>query len=215
MGKRRSSSGPFPRGALGGAWGSTTYPRRRAPTYSCVYGQLGRTFRYSDERKAFFTPGGIRDAVREKLREADERGEKVDYISFVSDGEPTPDANLGELIGLLGAQGLAPAEKFGRRRIAVITNASLLNREDVKEGLMRADLASVKVDAVSPEVWRRVDRPKGTLRLERILEGVRGFARHYGGTLITESMLVRGLNDGIEEIAGIARFLQEINPFIS
>jgi wyosine [tRNA(Phe)-imidazoG37] synthetase (radical SAM superfamily) len=157
----------------------------------------------------------MRDAVRGKLAEADERGERVDYISFVPDGEPTLDARLGELIRLLGAPDPDSSAPSQRRKIAVITNASLLTRDDVKEDLVRADLVSVKVDAVRPDVWSRVDRPKRTLRLQGILDGVRDFARHYGGTLITESMLVKDLNDGLDEIAGIASFLQEIKPSMS
>lgn len=206
--------GPVPSRRLGRSLGINNIPPKTC-TYSCVYCQIGRTSRCSTERKAFFDPSEMRDAVREKLAKADGRGERVDYISFVPDGEPTLDARLGELIRLLGAPNLDSSAPSQRRRIAVITNASLLTRDDVKEDLMRADLVSVKVDAVNPDVWRRIDRPKRTLRLQGILDGVRDFARHYGGTLITESMLVKDLNDGLEEIAGIASFLQEIKPSIS
>jgi wyosine [tRNA(Phe)-imidazoG37] synthetase (radical SAM superfamily) len=206
--------GPVPSRRLGRSLGINNIPPKTC-TYSCVYCQVGRTSRYTDERETYYAAGEVMDAVREKLREAAERGERIDYISFVPDGEPTLDVHLGALITLLGAPDLSSAEKTGRSKIAVITNATLLTRDDVKGDLMRADLVSVKVDAVTPRIWKRVDRPKGTLRLQGILAGVKDFARHYGGTLITETMLVRGLNDGIEEISGIARFLQEIDPFKS
>jgi wyosine [tRNA(Phe)-imidazoG37] synthetase (radical SAM superfamily) len=141
---------------LGRSLGISNIPPKTC-TYSCVYCQVGRTSRCSDERKAFHDPGEIRDAVREKLGEAAERGERVDYISIVPDGEPTLDSRLGELVTLLGAPDLHPNVRPVRRRIAVITNASLLTRADVKEDLARADLVSVKVDAVSPALRRNAD----------------------------------------------------------
>jgi hypothetical protein len=47
--------------------------------------------------------------------------------------------------------------------VAVITNGSLLWREDVREDLSGADWVSVKVDTVDEETWRAIDRPHGGL----------------------------------------------------
>jgi wyosine [tRNA(Phe)-imidazoG37] synthetase (radical SAM superfamily) len=83
--------GPVPSRLFGRSLGITNVPPKTS-TYSCVYCQRGRTFRYNDAREAFYAPGEIRDAVREKLREAAERGKRLDNISFVPDGGPTLDA---------------------------------------------------------------------------------------------------------------------------
>jgi len=67
------------------------------------------------------------------------------------------------------------------------------------------------VDAVSESVWRRVDRPHGKLRLDEIMEGMRVFSQNFKGELVTETMLIDGINDGDEEIKNIASFISELN----
>ena len=89
-------------------------------------------------------------------------------------------------------------------KIAVISNGSLLWRADVREALADADWVSVKVDAVRPDVWRRINRPHRSLWLSAVLEGMLTFAEAYRGELVTETMLVRGVNDDAAHLADVA-----------
>ena len=77
---------------------------------------------------------------------------------------------------------------------------------------MNADWVSLKVDAVNEEVWRKVNRPHRSLQLSSILDGMLAFARIYNGELATETMLVKGLNDGPERAEEIADFLAQLKP---
>jgi len=194
--------GPVPSRRLGRSLGINHIPPKRC-TYSCIYCQIGRTRRMQVARQTFYSPAEIVDAVREQVDRVRARGEGVDYLAFVPDGEPTLDANLGRTI-----EGLRPLGF----PIAVISNASLLSRQDVRADLLRADWVSVKVDAVDERAWRHVDRPRGSLDLAAILEGALAFARSFQGTLVTETMLVAGVNDGAAQIEGVARYLGELRP---
>ena len=140
-------------------------------SYSCVYCQLGRTDNMINNRRRFYDPGHIVEMVRERVEEV---GDEIDYVTFVPDGEPTLDVNLGSMIEAVNGLGV---------KTAVIGNASLLWMEDVRGDLLEADWVSVKVDAVTEDVWRRVDRPHGGLDHGKVLEGVRTFAgevrRHH------------------------------------
>jgi len=158
------------------------------------------------EREAFYKPEEIAQGVKEKLKQVREKNEPIDYLTFVSDGEPTLDANLGREIGLLKSSGM---------KIAVITNASLIWHEDVRQDLQEADWVSLKVDAVSEEIWRRINRPQKSLKLKAILDGVLRFADSFKGELTTESMLIQGRNDNSEEIEGMASFLAELRPDVA
>ena len=129
---------------------------------------------------------GIFEAVQNKVEKAKKAGEAVDYLTFVPDGEPTLDVDLGREIELLRPLGI---------KIAVITNSSLIGREDVREDLTGADWVSLKVDATNEAAWRKVDRPHGRLQLRAILEGMRTFRDIYERELVTETMLVSGVND--------------------
>jgi wyosine [tRNA(Phe)-imidazoG37] synthetase (radical SAM superfamily) len=155
-------------------------------------------------KREFFSP--ITDLVENLKRRLDalyKAGESVDFLTFVPDGEPTLDADLGRKIDAMKPFGV---------KIAVITNGSLLWRADVREELMNADWVSLKVDAGRDPTCRRINRPYRGLELDRITNGMYAFADHYGGTLVTETMLVRELNDTDDNIESIARILQRLHP---
>ncbi len=194
--------GPVPSRRLGRSLGINNIPPKIC-TYACVYCQVGRTLQMETEPCAFYKPRELTAEVYEKVNAIKQTGEQIDYLSFVPDGEPSLDANLGEEVQAIRALGL-PA--------AVITNASLLWREDVRERLMKADWVSVKVDAIRPELWRKVNRPHRDLDIDAILEGIRLFAGDFAGELNTETMLVDGVNDGEENAERVGDFLHEIQP---
>jgi len=152
------------------------------------------------ERQAFYKPEDIFEETKRKVDEASSRNERVDYITFVPDGEPTLDINIGKAISNL---------KQIEILIAVITNASLIWRDDVKEDLLEMDLVSLKVDAVSEDLWRRINRPHKNLRLDAVLEGVTEFAKEFKGSIISETMLIDGINYG-DEFEEIADFLKQL-----
>jgi wyosine [tRNA(Phe)-imidazoG37] synthetase (radical SAM superfamily) len=194
--------GPVPSRRLGRSLGINNIPPKIC-TYSCVYCQLGRTIKMQVERSVFYEPEKVFRDVQDKVKRAKGVGELIDYLTFVPDGEPTLDADLGREIQRLKPLGLS---------IAVITNSSLLGRRDVREDLIEADWVSLKVDTVKEEVWRRVNRPHGGLELASILEGTLKFAKVYEGDLVTETMLVRDVNDDEEHLKEIAAFLARLQP---
>jgi wyosine [tRNA(Phe)-imidazoG37] synthetase (radical SAM superfamily) len=193
--------GPVPSRRLGRSLGVNNIPDKIC-TYACVYCQIGKTLRMEIERRPFYRPELIFREVSEKVEEATGRGEGIDYITFVPDGEPTLDANLGREIDLLGQLGI---------KLATLTNASLIWREDVREDLLKLDLVSLKLDAVSEALWKKVDRPHKSLSLEKILDGMLDFGREFNGKLVTETMLIDDVDYG-GEFERIADFLKELKP---
>jgi len=155
------------------------------------------------EPTVFYKPEVIRDDVRARLDAARRKGERVDYLAFVPDGEPTLDVNLGTTIALVKELGVP---------VAVITNGALLWLPEVRKRLVLADWVSVKVDAAREDLWRKIDRPHPRLAFSRILEGVIAFAEEYRGKLVTESMIVPALNDADEDIAAIAAIVRRLEP---
>jgi wyosine [tRNA(Phe)-imidazoG37] synthetase (radical SAM superfamily) len=155
------------------------------------------------DRRKFYPPEMIIEDVRVKIEKVRAAGDTIDYLTLVPDGEPTLDVNLGRII-----EGL---RRFGIQ-VAVITNSTMLWREDVKKDLMKADWVSVKVDSVYEGTWRKINRPHYALSLPAILEGILEFSGLYNGELATETMLVKDLNDGEKSIEAIARFLSDVNP---
>jgi wyosine [tRNA(Phe)-imidazoG37] synthetase (radical SAM superfamily) len=194
--------GPVPSRRLGRSLGVNNIPPKIC-SYSCIYCQVGRTKEMPVERRAFYAPDEIARDVRTKVQEARTAGETIDYVAFVPDGEPTLDANLGREIETLRPLGIP---------IAVISNASLIWQEDVRADLMKADWVSLKVDAVDEQVWHRVDRPHRSLRMDRIREGMLAFVEVFRGELVTETMLVEGINDQPEYVEQVADLLAKLHP---
>ncbi len=192
--------GPVPSRRLGRSLGINNIPPKTC-SYSCVYCQLGRTSQLIANRQAFYKPKEIFKEVKRKVDEAISRNEKIDYLTFVPDGEPTLDINLGKEISLLRQIGIP---------IAVLTNASLLWREDVREDLLEADLVSLKVDAVNQALWMKINRPHKSLSLDKILDGIIDFAEAFRGTIISETMLI-DMIEYDDELRKIAVFLGELD----
>jgi wyosine [tRNA(Phe)-imidazoG37] synthetase (radical SAM superfamily) len=194
--------GPVPSRRLGSSLGINNVPAKTC-SYNCVYCQLGRTPGKETERTPFYKPQEIYREAKAKVEKISQAGDKIDYLTFVADGEPTLDLNLGRQIEILRPLGF---------EIAVITNASLIYREDVREELAKADWISLKVDSAREEIWLRINRPQPSLKLAAILEGMLEFALSFKGELTTETMLVRGLNDKSDQFQELAIFLKQLQP---
>ncbi|MGB7064548.1 MAG: radical SAM protein, partial [Syntrophobacteria bacterium] len=194
--------GPVPSRRLGRSMGINNIPPKLC-TYSCVYCQLGRTRRMEVRRAPFYEPREILQETEEKIAKTREIGLRIDYLTFVADGEPTLDVNLGREIEMLRPLGI---------KVAVITNGSLISLEDVRADLAKADWVSLKVDCTQEDLWRRINRPKRTLQLEAIWDGMLEFARAFTGELVTETMHVHGVNDESDHLEEIAAFLVRLQP---
>ncbi|MCW9089226.1 MAG: radical SAM protein [Gammaproteobacteria bacterium] len=189
--------GPVPSRRLGRSLGINNIPPKYC-SYACRYCQVGTTTDRTIERREFFTTTEIVEAVTQHVTKSRKLNEVIDYLTFVPDGEPTLDIHLGESISALKPLGIP---------IAVISNASLLWQEAVRDALMQAEWVSLKVDSVDERTWRRVNRPWHELTLQQVTDGIETFAKQYGGTLVSETMLLAGINDDETGVAQVADFL--------
>ena len=194
--------GPVPSRRLGRSLGINNIPPKVC-TYSCVYCQVGRTRILQAERSPFYEPENIFKSVKKQVEKAILKGEPIDYLTFVSDGEPTLDINLGYEIDQLKSLGI---------KIGIITNASLVFREDVRADLLKADWVSLKFDSIRTKSWRRINRPHRELELGLILEGMLEFSKIFTGEIVTETMLVQGISIDLNTLKEMANFLSELNP---
>lgn len=191
--------GPVPSRRLGRSLGINNIPPKFCP-YSCVYCQVGKTINMTRARRSFYNTEDIFEQVKRKVNETNQRKEPIDYLTFVADGEPTLDINLGKEISLLKQLGIP---------IAVITNSSLIWQNDTKEDLLEADFVSFKIDTVNEKLWKRIDRPHKDLKLNTILGGISDFANEFNGTIVSETMLIDGINYG-DEFEKTAEFLKHL-----
>ncbi len=197
--------GPVPSRRLGRSLGINNIPSKHC-TYCCVYCQLGHAQHHTHQRQQFYPPHQIVEQVTRRVDELCVTNQPFDFLTFVADGEPTLDRHLGAVIRQLRPLGV---------KIAVITNASLLDRPDARDDLLEADWVSLKVDTVHSRMWLNINRPDAALRMENILTGILEFASQFRGTLTTETMMVHMLNDTPDQVAAVARFVAGLKPSIA
>jgi len=196
------SFGPVPSRRLGKSLGINNIISPKACSFGCIYCQVGKTCRKSIKRETFFEPESIYDNVIQHIKRLSSDNHP-DYLTFVSNGEPTLDINLGRSIMLLKKTGIP---------VAVITNASLLIYDSVKEELGQADWVSLKMDAGTGKTWNLINRPAEKLNFKKHLENILLFAGIYKGVLRTETMLIEGINDSEKELQIIAELIKKTNP---
>ncbi len=194
--------GPVPSRRLGRSLGINNIPPK-ACSYSCVYCQVGPTKTTEIVPRMFYTPEQIFLEVEKHLLQVQRKGEQVDYLTFVPDGEPSLDIYLSETIERLRPLGIP---------IAIISNASLIWREEIRETFAKADWVSLKVDAIDETLWQQVNRPHPSLDHQSILEGMLIFTKNFSGTLTTESMFIRTLNSHDKAVNALADFLAKLDP---
>ena len=199
------SFGPIPSRRLGKSLGINNIPSAKKCSYSCIYCQVGITRKLSITRKNFFDPEIIFTEVQKHLDNLQE-ADMPDYLTFVANGEPTLDINLGKSIEKL---------KTFNIPIAVITNASLLVNQQVRNDLKLADWISVKVDANNEDTWEAINRPFGSLDFNEHVKGLLQFSAEYKGKLVTETMLVQGINDNTAILNQTAGLIVQLKPFVA
>ncbi|MGQ9621178.1 MAG: radical SAM protein [Bacteroidales bacterium] len=196
------SFGPILSRRLGKSLGINNIVSPKICSYACIYCQAGKTMRQTIEREKFFEPELIYKTVGKHLEKLSHNN-SPDYLTFVSNGEPTLDINLGKSIQLL--------KNFGYP-IAVITNASLLQYNSVHSDLGMANWVSVKMDAGRADLWQKINNPSPKLNYEEIIKNISRFASGFEGKLCTETMIIKGVNDNDENFIGLAQLIKELNP---
>ncbi len=194
--------GPIPSRRLGRSLGINNIPPKSC-SYSCTYCQVGGAETTEVKRRRFYSPEYLLAQVQERVELAKQRGETIDYLSFVPDGEPTLDTHLGETIELLRPLGI---------KLAIISNGSLIWRPEVRETLKKLDWVCLKVDTVDEAIWQRLNKSHGHLQLTKILDGMLTFSQEFTGTLATDTMLVKDVNVTEPAAYGVAQFLGQLRP---
>lgn len=162
--------------------------------YDCIYCQLGRTRRRSRGRNIFVPTKTVIDEI--KMLPPLE----IDCVTFSGRGEPTLARNLGEMIRKL--------RKMGMKRIAVITNSSLIFRKDVCRDLDLTDVVLAKFDC-SREMFEKINRPSDAGEYESILAGLKAFSKNYEGYFAIQVMFTK-LNQPAAR--AIAEAVRDIEP---
>ena len=175
--------------------------KKKVCSYDCIYCPIGEKSCCSICTNNCLSPHELYVSVKNKIDEIKKSGKDIDYILFAGNGDPALDSNLSQEISIL--------REFGYK-IAVFTNSALLWNENIQENLMYADYVSLKIDTINEDTWMKINRPHQRLRYNLILKGIEQFSKRYKGTLTTETMLIKNINDNETEIEQLGKYLNSI-----
>ncbi|HZK39206.1 MAG TPA: radical SAM protein, partial [Clostridia bacterium] len=174
--------GPVPSRRMGLSIGISPIPKGHC-NYSCIYCQLGRTNNMTNKRERYFN---LQDLIKEfKTYLTDPI--KFDVVTIVGEGEPSLYADLGVLIAAL--------KRLTDKPIAVITNGALLSDCGVREELKNADIVLPSLDASDEKMFKKINRPHGSIKFDDVDKGLQIFSNEYNGQLWIETMILKDIND--------------------
>jgi wyosine [tRNA(Phe)-imidazoG37] synthetase (radical SAM superfamily) len=130
--------------------------------------------------------------------------DKIDAITLTANGEPTLYPYLDELIAELN-------KIKGSTETLILTNSATLTNPKVFKSLLHLDAVKLSLDAVSHDVFQKIDRPHASIKIENIVEKVIEFSHLFEGKLYIEILFVHGLNDTAQEIEKLNAVLQKID----
>jgi wyosine [tRNA(Phe)-imidazoG37] synthetase (radical SAM superfamily) len=190
--------GPVPSRRLGYSLGVDLVPEKTC-SFSCIYCQVGKTAETTVERAEFYPTKKIIAELTETLPK-----KGVHFITFSGSGEPTLHSGLGKIIKAI--------KKLCDTPVCVITNSSLIWRKDVQQDLMNADVVMPSLDAVDPETFAKINRPSAEVSIDKIVKGLEKFRKVYKGQIWLEIMLVKGFNDGLDQVSLLKEAAMKIEP---
>jgi len=187
--------GPVPSWRLGRSLGiDPVSTHGKTCSFDCLYCQLGRTVHPLTERRRFVEA----EALRCELAQVGDVA--VDTVTFSGIAEPTLALNLAELVAVVRERFTQPA--------AILTNSSLLKRDDVRRDLACFDIVVAKVDAPDEALFQQINRPAVSYTLQEILWGIQRFRQEFAGRLALQMMFIPANRDRAAEMARIARQLR-------
>jgi len=199
--------GPVASRRLGISLGVDIIPYKTC-TLDCIYCECGKTTDLTVERRSFASPEIIQAQIKEAVTH--DSHNSIEYITFAGSGEPTLNKDIGIIISGIKAMTGIP--------VAILTNGTLLHREDVRREIAGSHLVCPSLDAATPEAFAKINHPHPSLcksglpDILTIINGMRDFRKEFKGLIWLEVFITKGINDSERELAAIRGAIEEIRP---
>lgn len=191
--------GPINSRRFGISLGIDLSPALKQCNFDCLYCELAPSATVDHQSQVISV-----DEIMQALSEALEHHDRIDVITLTANGEPTLYPYLDELMMRIDAI-------KGEVQTLILTNSATLSDPKVFESLLGLDQVKLSLDAVTPEVFKKIDRPDPGIDVKDIAEAVIAFSKAFKGRLFIEILFVHGLNDSDGEIKALDDILRQIH----
>ncbi len=180
-------------------------------SFNCVYCECGFN---EDHRPTlpFPTREEVASKLEQKLQAMVTEGQLPDVLTFAGNGEPTCHPHFAEIIN----DTIRLRDQYcPQAKVSVLSNSTMIHRQQVHDALMRVDNNILKLDTIDPLYINKVDRPNGTYDVNQMTERMKAFNGH----IIIQTMFMQGEyngesvdNTGEEYVAPWLEAVKEIKP---
>jgi len=189
--------GPVPSWRLGKSLGvDLICSKERICSFDCIYCQLGKPFIKSTNRKNFISIKKMKAELHKALEKT-----SPDVITFSGTGEPTLADNFDIAIETI--------RDISQKPLAILTNSSLINKEDVRDTLSKLNIVVAKLDAHTENIFQKINRPANKISLIETIDGIKKFKKLFKGKLAIQIMFIK---HNFEYANGIAQLIKNIQP---
>lgn len=189
--------GPIPSRRFGMSLGIDLSPSTKQCNFDCLYCELAPAATVSTQ-KEIVEVSSIIDELKTHLND------KIDVITLTANGEPTLYPHLDDLICEIN-------KIKSTTQTLILTNSANLVDEKVFNTLLKLDQVKLSLDALSSDVFKKIDRPHHDIDINLLAKKVVEFSQIYKGKLFIEILFVHGLNDTKQEIEKLNKLLLTIN----
>ena len=180
-------------------------------SFDCIYCECGFN---EDHRPTLPLPTReeVARKLEEKLLQMKTEGQMPDVLTFAGNGEPTCHPHFAEIID----DTIRLRDQYcPKAKVSVLSNSTMIHRQEVHDALMQVDNNILKLDTVDPIYINKVDHPNGTYDVNIIIERLKAFKGH----VIIQTMFMRGIaagesvdNTGEEYVGPWLEAVKDIKP---
>lgn len=192
--------GPVNSRRFGLSLGIDLSPEIKSCNFDCLYCELEKAKPVSKIKSKNIIPEIIKE-IEEYLK----NNSYPDVITITANGEPTLFLYLKELIDEL--------KKIKKQsKLLILSNGSTIYKNEIQQILKDLDIVKISLDAADQKTFEKVNRVYPGIKVSDIVSGLKQFRKIFNGELVIEILVVKNVNDSIENIKNIADALKEINP---
>ncbi len=189
--------GPVASRRFGMSLGIDLSPDKKRCNFDCIYCELEK----AKPVESYDNPPSA-DEIFEEIKKGVNLYE-FDVLTITSNGEPTLYPYLNELIDKL---------KTLNKKLLILSNSSTIDKKEIQNTLKKLDIVKLSLDSANEKTFKKIDRPYKNILLQNIIKGMKEFRKLYKGELIIEILVVKGINDKVEEFQALNKVLAEIKP---
>lgn len=200
--------GPIVSRRLGSSLGVNLLPSKgKLCNFDCIYCECGWN-RDGAQDRTLPSYEDVCKALQEKIPALSEAGTDVDSITFSGNGEPTVHPDFAAIVDkVLELRN----EYYPQAKVSVLSNATMLGRDDIRKALMRIDNPILKIDASDDELVGKINKPSGVYLLEDTVK----WLKEFDGDFILQTMFLRSPEFDLSEPEQLERWMnivREVRP---